>query len=157
VRLFAIDPGKMSGWFCVDFSTLDWIGGEMPHDQILDWLDPHLTSGTSPLTVWRLDRVLMEGFRIGPRTYQTTPTDAEAWSVKQIGAVEMWCRRLGIPFDRQMSAAMKYDESGDKIREMGWWKAMDGVKGERGHRRAAAKHALKWAVDHRLIDAGRFL
>lgn len=157
MRLLALDPGRMSGWFCLDFSTWAWVGGEMPHDALLDWLDPHLTSSTSPLVLWRLDRVLMEGFRIGPRTYQTTSSDETAWSIKQIGAVEMWCRRLGLPMDRQLPAAMKYDESGDKIRRMGWWSAMPGVKGEKGHRRAAAKHALKWGVDHRLIDAGVFL
>lgn len=156
MRLFTLDPGKMSGWFCIDFGTGKWIGGEMPHEQTLDWLDPRF-GNDSPLTLWRLDRVLVEGFRIGPRTYQQVSSDETAWSIKQIGHVETWCRRLNLPMDRQMSTAMKYDEDGSKIKKLGWWKAMDGVKGEAGHRRAAAKHALKWAVDHRLIDPGVFL
>ena len=156
MRLLALDPGRMSGWFCIDFTTMDWTGGELPHDQILDWLDPR-HGNDSPLVLWSLDRVLTEAFRIGPKTYQTTPTDEEAWSIKQIGAVEMWCRRLSLPLNRQMPGAMKYDDSGDKLRKLGWWSAMPGVKGEKGHRRAAAKHALKWGVDHRLIDPGVFL
>jgi hypothetical protein len=153
MRLLVIDPGKMSGWFCIDFSTLSWVGGEKSHDELLDWLEPqpHAYS-SSPLMLWHLDRVLMEGFKVGPRTYQTNPTDAELWSVKQIGVVEMWCRRLGIPFQTQMPSAMKFDESGAKLKKLGWYRAMDGVTGEAGHRRAAAKHALKWGVDHHILD-----
>lgn len=149
MRIFVIDPGKATGWFCVDFGTGDWMGGEKPHDDFLDWLEPQpVAQSNSPLLLWGIDRVLMEGYKIGPKTYQKTPTDNELWSVKQIGAVEMWCRRLGLPFDRQMPSAMELDADGSKLRAVGWWKAMDGVKGEAGHRRAAAKHALKWATDH---------
>lgn len=157
MRIFWADPGKMTGWFCLDFLTRAWIGGEMSHEQFLDWMDPHMLGQASPLTMWQLDRVGVEAFRIGPRTYQQVSSDESAWSIKQIGALEMWCRRLGLPLDRQPSAAMKYDEKGDKLRKLGWWKAMPGVKGEAGHRRAAAKHVLKWGVDHRLIDPGVFL
>lgn len=156
MRLLTIDPGKMSGWFCIDFATMSWMGGELGHDEILDWLEPsdgatYNRECTSPLVLWRLNRVLMEGFKIGPKTYQTSPTDAEMWSVKQIGVVEMWCRRLGIPFETQFSTAMKFDASGAKIKKLGWYKPMDGVTGEAGHRRAAAKHTVKWGVDHNVI------
>lgn len=152
MRLLTIDPGKMSGWFCIDFSTMDWMGGELSHDDFLDWMDPQPdATSNSPLVLWRIDRVLMEGFKVGPKTYQTNPTDAELWPVKQIGAVEMWCRRLGIEFQTQGSAAMKFDESGDKLKALGWYKAAPGVTGEAGHRRAAAKHTLKWGVDHNVI------
>jgi hypothetical protein len=156
MRLFVLDPGKASGWFCVDFTVGGWTGGELPHEQMLDWLDPR-HGNDSPLTLWRLDRVVTEAFRIGPQTYQNVSSDAEAWSIKQIGAVEMWCRRLQLPMDRQMPSAMKYDEDGSKLKKLDWWPAMPGVKGEKGHRRAAAKHALKWGVDHRFIDPGVFL
>lgn len=156
MRLLSLDPGKMSGWFCIDFATGEWTGGELPHDQMLDWLDPR-HGNDSPLVLWRLDRFLSEGFKVGPRTYQTNPTDVELWSVKQIGAMEMWCRRLELPFEKQMPSALKFDEDGSKLKKLGWWPAMPGVKGEKGHRRAAAKHALKWGVTHHVIDAGSLL
>lgn len=158
MRLFSIDPGKMTGWFMVDFSTGSWTGGELPHDVFLDWMEPqpHQYSN-SPLMLWSVDRVLMEGFKIGPRTYQTNPTHAELWSVQQIGVVEMWCRRLGIPFQTQMPLSKDFDGNGAKIKKMDWWAPKVGVKGEAGHRRAAAKHALKWGMDHNVIDLERLL
>lgn len=161
MRLFSIDPGAATGWFCIDFTTGDWMGGEMPHDDFLDWMEP--TDGAvaplsnSPLVLWRLDRVLIEGFKVGPKTYQTNPTDAELWSVKQIGTVEMWCRRLNIPFQTQMPLNRDFDGNGAKLKKMGWYKPVDGVKGEEGHRRAAAKHALKWGLDHQVLDGSKLL
>jgi hypothetical protein len=82
MRLLSIDPGKMTGWFCIDFTTGDWHGGEMLHDHFLDWMEPAdgPVATFSPLVCWSLDRVLIEGFKIGPKTYQTNPTDAELWS-----------------------------------------------------------------------------
>jgi hypothetical protein len=162
MRLFVIDPGKASGWMCIDFSTGDWMGGEKPHDELVDWLEPADSPSTfensnSPLILWGINHVLMEGFKVGPKTYQLTPTDKQLWSVKQIGIVEMWCRRLQIPFETQFSSAMDFDADGTKLKAMGWYKPMVGVKGEEGHRRAAAKHALKWGVDHHLIKTETLL
>ena len=61
MRLLSLDPGKMTGWFCIDFASGDWIGGELPHEETLDWLDPRY-GNTSALLYWSLDRVRMEGF-----------------------------------------------------------------------------------------------
>lgn len=158
MRLLSVDPGRATGWFCVDFTSMEWVGGELAHDAFLDWMEPQpRADNSSPLVSWHLGRVLVENFKIGPRTYQTSPTAAELWSVKQIGALEMWCRRLEIPLETAMPSGMAFDKSGSKLKALGWWSAMPGVQGEAGHRRAAAKHALKWGVDHRLIDLNTLL
>jgi hypothetical protein len=153
VRLFSADPGKITGWFMIDFATGSWTGGELEHDTFLDWMEPQPHQYTnSPLMLWSVDRVLVENFKIGPRTFQTNPTAAELWSVKQIGALEMWCRRLDIPISLQMPSAMLFDKDGSKLKRLDWWAPKVVVKGEAGHRRAAAKHALKFGIDHNLID-----
>lgn len=146
MRLMSVDPGKVTGWFCVDFATMAWIGGEAPQDEFLDWFED------SPLEFWRLDRVVVEGFHITQRTAQTNPTDEQLWSVQQIGVIKMWCRRRNLPYERQMPSAKNFDKDGSKLKKLGWWPAAPGIKGEAGHRRDAARHALKWGVDHRLID-----
>lgn len=155
MRLMAIDPGKMTGWFVIDFTTLDWMGGELPQDEFLDWMEPSdgavVPLSNSPLVLWRLDRVVMEGFHITQRTSQTNPTDEQLWSVQQIGVVKMWCRRLAISYERQMPSAKSFDKNGDKLKKLGWYAPSPGAKGEAGHRRDAARHALKWGVDHRVI------
>lgn len=157
MRLLSIDPGKMSGWFCWDSETGDWIGGEMTHEQILDWCDPEMLGNSSPLTLWLLDRVLVEDFKIGPKTYQTNPHSEFLWSVKQIGAFEMWCRRLNLPFQTQMPLAKQFVGKHEKLKKMGWYAPMAGVTGEEGHRRMAANHALKWGLDHGVIEGAELL
>lgn len=156
MRLLSIDPGKASGWFCWDSQSTGWIGGEMQHDQILDWCDPELND-SSPLVLWHLERVLIEDFKIGPKSYQTSPHSGFLWSVKQIGAFEMWCRRLGIAFETQMPLAKKFVENHAKLKKIGWYNPMPGVTGEEGHRRMAANHALKWGLDHGLLEGGELL
>lgn len=64
----------------------------------------------------------------------------------------VWCRKAGIAFEEQSRTAKRFDSNGSKLKRIGWWKPADGVKGEAGHRRDAARHALKWGVDHGLID-----
>jgi hypothetical protein len=158
MRVFVVDPGKVTGWFCIDFTTADWMGGELLQDDFLDWMEPQPDAkSNSPLILWRIDRVLCEGFKVTAKTAQTNPSDNELWSVKQIGVLQMWCRRLEIPFERSMPAAMNFDKSGSKLKAIGWWPAKEGVHGEAGHRRAAAKHALKWGVDHSLIPLEQLL
>jgi hypothetical protein len=69
----------------------------------------------------------------------------------------MWCRRLSIPFQTQMPLVKDFDSNGAMLKRLGWYKPIDGVKGEAGHRRAAAKHALKFGIDHNLIDREKLL
>lgn len=170
MRVLFIDPGKMTGWgilSCQD-EPLNFFGGETAYDAMLDyWGQPsfayarptiqHTTQETpgmryqSKLLEHGLSRVVMEGFDVTPRTYQATPNQDSLWAVKMIGPFELWCRWVSIPFEIQSRTAKNFDKDGSKLKKLGWWAPADGVHGEAGHRRDAARHALKWGVDHRLI------
>lgn len=157
MRMMAVDPGKCTGW-----GFLDWLPGEMPtfrggemsHDQFMDWVGfpvLHDFRQVPFLHYYGIDHVVAEGFKITQRTAQTNPSDTELWSVKQLGMLEWICRWQERPFTRQMPAAKTFDKDGAKIKRLGWWAPSPGVKGEAGHRRDAARHAVKWGVDHRII------
>lgn len=161
-RILVVDPGKMTGWGFLESWSSDgslctsFYGGELPHDAFIDWAFQQLSSQSPDLNP--IDAVVCEGFTINARTQQQAPTDKEMWSVKQIGILETFCRWYGgVPFIRQMPADKNFDKNGDKLKRLGWWAASPGVTGEAGHRRDAARHALKYAVDHNLIDLRRLL
>jgi hypothetical protein len=153
MRLFVADPGKETGWVIVDavpgHAELSY-GGELSYEMFVDWVTPDRER--TFFSVWGIDHVICEGFKVTAKTYQTCPTQNELWSVKVHGILEMYCRWASVPFTTQMPSAMKFDEYGAKLKKIGWWDSAPGVQGEAGHRRAAAKHALKFLVDHRLID-----
>lgn len=157
-RAFVIDPGKATG-----YGFLDWgphlpipifAGGELSHDDFLDWVGTPCAvgrAGSNQLMRWGVTHVVCEGFNVTNRTPQTNPTHRELWSVGQLFALQMYARWAGIPFFDPFPAAKNYDKDGSKIKKLGWWKSAPGVKGEKGHRQDAARHAVKWGVDHRII------
>lgn len=154
MRILVVDPGKVCGYGLLQWGPhrdVTFTGAELPHDDFVDLIYNPMTG----LRTWLLDRVVCEGFDITPRTYQTNPNDSKLWSVKQIGDLETLCRWGNITYERQSRTALAYDKDGSKLKKLGWWAAA--VKGEKGHRRDAARHAVKWAVDHRIIDPGVFL
>lgn len=147
-RALVVDPGKITGygfltWGSQEFPTFH--GGELPEEQFLDFIYPTLYRGGSTT------HVICEGFKITARTPQTNPTHRELWSVQQLGILKLWCRWGNIPFFDPFPSAKNFDKDGTKLRKLGWWDPAPGVKGEAGHRRDAARHALKWGVDHRII------
>lgn len=163
-RAFVVDPGKMTGYGFLEWGypvtnngvleTVAFQGGELSHDDFLDWVGTPcgvLPAQQSQLLAWGVTHVICEGFNITQHTPRTNPTHRELWSVGQLFALQMYARWAGIPFFDPFPAAKNYDKSGAKIKKVGWWAAAPGVKGEAGHRRDAARHALKWAVDHRII------
>lgn len=169
MRVLFIDPGKMTGWgilHCHD-EPLSFLGGEAPYETMLDyWGQPSFPYGQRLITAAQerprmtyqsklhehgLSRVVMEGFDVTPRTHQATPNQDSLWAVKMLGPFELWCRWARIPFEIQSRTAKSFDKDGSKLKKLGWWAPADGVHGEAGHRRDAARHALKWGVDHRLI------
>lgn len=151
MRVLFCDNGKMTGWFVIDFASEDFMGGEMPHAAFLDWMDPSSQYSNAPLTEWRLDRVVAEKFDITPTTYQAIDAKQPLWAVEQIGCLRYWCTTLKIPFELQSRTAKKWADN-DKLKKIGWYAPALGVKGEAGHRRDAARHALKWGTDHKVID-----
>lgn len=162
MRVFFIDPGKDSGWFVVDtlMPPLEcFSGGELPHDDFLTWMNPDSFRDDSPLLKWGLDRVVCEGFDITEETGRmvSLSTDKPLWSIEQIGCLRFWCHRQRIAFEIQSRTAKSFDKKGDKLKRLGWYKPMPGVTGEEGHRRDAARHAVKWCADHHVIDGKVFL
>ena len=160
MRVLFIDPGKATGWFVFNNRSSSTLGGEASHGNFLAWMDPFGNRGASgPLTGWYLDRVVCEGFDIDQETSQkvSLTTDKPLWSIEQIGCLRFWCGRMGIPFEIQSRTAKAFDKDGSKLKKLGWWDPADGVKGEAGHRRDAARHAVKWCVDHGLIDGSALL
>jgi hypothetical protein len=175
MRVLFLDPGKMTGWgilHCHD-EPLSFLGGEASYETVLDyWGQPSFAYARptiqatqespgmryqSKLLEHGINRVVAEGFDITPRTYQTNPNQDTLWAVKMLGPFELWCRWAGIAFEVQSRTAKNYDKAGDKLKRLGWWVPAEGVHGEAGHRRDAGRHAIKWGVDHRLIDPGVFL
>lgn len=153
MRILFVDPGKRTGYGLLQFGSGAplFLGAEADHDDFLDMLmSPH-----TGLRAWSIDRVVCEGFDITPLTYQTNPNDEKLWSVQQIGVIKWLCRQIGVPYERQSRTALNYDKDGSKLKTLGWWQATS--PGEKGHRRDAGRHAIKWAVTHGVIDAGVFL
>lgn len=156
-RILWVDPGKMTGFgvLSVGGHGISFIGAELAHDPFIDWAANALRTPAS-LTPWGADigtltAVGYEGFNIGPRTVQQAPDDRSMWSVKQIGILETFARWAQLPTIRQMPADKSFGTD-DKLKALGWYAPAPGLKGEAGHRRDAARHALKYAVDHQLID-----
>lgn len=163
-RALIVDPGKRTGYGFFEWGAeltgpnppgvvCRFYGGECSHDEFLDWLvsAPGVPPRGSSLPIWGVTHVVCEGFNVTGRTPQTNPTHRELWSVGQLFALQMYARWAGIPFFDPFPAAKDYDKDGSKIKKLGWWKAAPGVKGEKGHRQDAARHAVKWGVDHRII------
>jgi hypothetical protein len=150
--MLVVDPGKVTGygfmdWVPGDQGSVTFTGGELPHDDFVDWSWGVLVARREE---WAVDRVLCEGFSVNQRTVKECPTDQEMWPVKQIGLLETWCRWGGKLFQRCMPGDKSFDKDGAKLRRLGWWEPA--ARGERGHRRDAGRHAVKWAVDHNIID-----
>lgn len=153
MRILFFDPGRMTGWLAVDTmkNQLEQTGGELPHSDFLRMADKWINEWRWP------DRVVGEGFIVTPETAQRVKASEPLWSVEQLGCVRYWCERQGIPFETPSPSAKYFDRDGSKIKRLGWWTAAPGVKGEAGHRRDAARHAVKWLTDHHIIDLEKLL
>lgn len=150
-RVLVVDPGKMTG---AGFLTWEpgapagFEGFEMEHFEFLDWAGAWVRPEL-------LDRVVCEGYKVTERTVKQDSSSVDGlWSVKQIGCLEFWCDRWGIPFVQQMPSDKSFAEGSAKLRAIGWW---DGAKGEKGHRRDAARHAIVWGTRNNVIDPRRLL
>lgn len=154
MRILAVDPGKITGWFLVDTFAPSgtWWGGEMAHWDFIGWTRSGLLFDFT-----ENDHVICESFNVTPETAQKIKASEPFWSVEQIGILRAECHFQGIPFETPMPSAKYFDRDGSKIKRLDWWRPKPGVKGEAGHRRDAARHMVKWCVDHHVIDAERLL
>ena len=146
------DPGKTTGygWLTWTPGQLDagFRGGELGHFDFLANAEHWIKSG-------QLDGVLGEGYKVTERTIKEDPSSKDGlWSVKQLGCVELWCHQAQCRFVQQMPSDKKFGTD-EKLRAAGWYKGQ--AVGEKGHRRDAARHALKFAVDHGVFDLRRLL
>jgi hypothetical protein len=167
-RILVVDPGKMTGWGFLDVfqhpddlkEDVSFRGGEMAHDDFIDWASQVISNvGALDLIgdpVGPIDLVIVEGFTITERTIQQAPDDRSMWSVKQVGILETFCRWWPTELRRQMPSDKAFGTDA-MLKRVGWWDPMPGAKGERGHRRDAARHALKYVVDKQIIDLRRLL
>lgn len=150
MRALVVDPGKMTGCGFLDWEQGDsqgstFEGWELPHFEFLEWAERWVDL---------VDVVVCEGYKVTERTIkQDSSSTSGLWSVKQIGCLELWCHQLAKPFVQQMPSDKSFATT-EKLKAIGWWV---GAKGEKGHRRDAARHAVKYGVDHRIIDPRRLL
>lgn len=147
-----VDPGKVTGygflrWTPGDKDSVSFSGGELEHDLFVDSAFQWIQTGG-------LDLVLMEGFTINQRTAKEASSDEVMWSIKQIGVLQTFCRWYHTPFSRQMPSDKSFAAGSAKLKALGWW---DGAKGEAGHRRDAARHAVVYATKNNIIDPRRLL
>lgn len=152
MRALVVDPGKMTGFGFLEWepselgmgSTFD--GWERDHFGFLEWAEP---------VIAMVDLVVCEGYKVSQRTMKEDPSSVDGlWSIKQIGCLELWCHQAGVRFVQQMPGDKAFADN-DKLKAIGWWQATE--KGEKGHRRDAARHAVTWGVRNNVIDPRRLL
>lgn len=150
MRVLFVDPGRITGWFHIDTlqpSDSATQGGELPMDKFLVMAWQWVPSAA-------VDRVVCEGFIVNEQTAQRVKASEPFWSVEQIGVLRFLCSQYSTPFETPSPSAKNFDRKGDKLRRLGWWQ---GNPGEAGHRRDAARHAVKWCTDHNVIDLEKLL
>lgn len=132
MKIFAVDPGKRTGWaLWAPGSTVE--SGECEHFDFLRFAQDEVDSNTV---------VVCENFLI---TYATLKKSRQTWSLEQIGALRYWCWREDAEFVLQTPAEAKGFATDDRLKHLGWWQ-----KGQR-HANDALRHLLLYAVRESLI------
>lgn len=154
-----VDPGKMTGWgylFAVRGQTPLFQGAENPHFEFLCEAERIIRGGL-------VSGVVCESFSVTDRTAKLS--NERFWSLEQIGALRYFCGTMGTPYVEQTPSEAKSFATNAKLRKLdeitdptdtpfGWYA---GNKGEAGHRRDAARHALVYGIRNHLIDARSLL
>jgi hypothetical protein len=125
--IFAVDPGKMTGfarWDNGHFSS-----SMLEHMPFLEsmWLVLLMPQN-------RPDLVVCESFIITAQTLKKSR--GENWSLEQIGAIRWMCHTHGVPFKLQTPADAKSFVKNERLKELGWYKP------GAGHDNDAARHLL---------------
>ena len=148
--VIAIDPGKMTGYWCYRTADLrnSGLGGQLPQWDFIDWL-------VETMKLWENNGeavdIACESFTITQRSM--TQRGDRLWSVEQIGIIQHLVREhnkehLGsaAQYIEQSPSDAKTFADNDKLRRVGWYQV--GME----HARDAARHALLYATRRGHID-----
>ena len=147
-----VDPGKLTGfcWLIASDNGLSDLsgGGELSHFEFLDYAE-----GVLFQVLPGLQGVVCESFKVTGRTQREIGSD-RLYSAEQIGVLRQRCRTSGLSYVEQTPSDAKSFATDDKLRRVGWYK---GGKGEKGHHRDAARHAMLFAVRNALLNPALLL
>ncbi len=127
MKVFAVDPGKVTG-YAVWIDGILMGSGELPHYEFLALAEKTVPTCTA---------VACEDYRVTPATLKKT---WQPWSLYQIGTLDYWCRASGVEFALATPAEAKGFATDERLRALGWW--FPGV----GHARDAGRHLLLYLV-----------
>lgn len=147
--LLAIDPGKMTGWSELSYTSDSYTlhsSAELSVDEVWEVLVNGLDDPEGP----HPDVIVIEDFKITTGTGKLGSPD---WSLRLIGAVEYLGFKYDIPVVKQYPSNAKAFSTNDKLRAVGMWR-----KGGAGHAKDSLRHAMLYMVKHgwrddRLLEA----
>jgi len=142
VKILSVDPGTSVGFCTVDTDKPTELvsQGQMTPLEFVRWIH---------LILAPLDEIVCEKFVIAQRTLK-----AKMSTVQDTLDVEGWLRLECLRLDKKIT----FQQNGDvlayatdqKLKALGWWD----LGRSRGNRdvRSAARHMLKYLVDHRYLN-----
>ena len=140
MRVYAVDPGKMTGvaWIDTDhpLSFQSWM---LPHMDFLESAWAFLVNSSDDV-----DLIVCESFIITAQTLKKTRGN---WSLEQIGCLRWMCHHQRVEFELQSPADAKGFADNTRLKEVGWYKT------GAGHDNDAARHLLLAVARH---DSGAF-
>ena len=140
--IIAIDPGKMTGWSEIEYTSDSFTikySAELGMEEVLNQLIT-LDDGDGN----RPDLVVIEDFKITTGTGKLGSPD---WSLRLIGAVEYVAAKHGIPVVKQTPANAKAFSTNTKLRAVDMWHV-----GGAGHANDSLRHAMLYMVKHGWMD-----
>ena len=148
-NLLAIDPGKMTGWSELSYTSNNYTlhsTAELSVDEVWEVLVNGLDVPEGP----HPDVIVIEDFKITTGTGKLGSPD---WSLRLIGAVEYLGFKYDIPVVKQYPSNAKAFSTNDKLRAVDMWH-----KGGAGHANDSLRHAMLYMVKHgwrddRLLEA----
>jgi len=136
-RLLAIDPGETIGWAYFEKEKLVTWGKEATKAEFgnaVNWV-------VDIFAEYMPEALVMEDYRI-----YKWKTEQHAWSdvytLRVIGALEFWCHRNNVPYDKQTAQIAKQFCTDDKLKA--WAPGVTGA-----HSKDAVRHGLYWLLFHK--------
>lgn len=149
-HLIAIDPGKMTGWSEVTYTSDTIVNVTSVELTVEEVWDIFVNTIDYPDEHAKPDVIVIEDFRITTGTGKLGSPD---WSLRLIGAVEYICYKNDIKLVKQMPSNAKAFSTNEKLRAVDMWH-----KGGAGHANDSLRHAMLYMVkngwrDDRLLEA----
>lgn len=134
--LLGIDPGLLTGLFCVDITDplnpVQLWSEEFSIKQFHDFIEKFLESNRDDL------RVVIEDFLI---TARTSKLSAQPWSLHLIGLMNYLCYKYDVPLTIQKPSDKQFADN-TKLKKIGFWHTAGG-----GHALDAGRHCLVWLIN----------